>query len=616
MKCKIGWFIMIAVLLTFLVPYISLSKQEQRIALVIGNGSYKSSPLANPVNDANDMADALERCNFTVMKKINATRREMRRAIRKFGHEIKSGVVGLFYYAGHGIQVKGENYLVPIGAEVYSEDEVEDECLKVSSVLRKMETAGNRLNIIILDACRDNPFGRSFRSGNRGLAKMDAPTGSILAYATAPGSVAADGIGRNGLYTSKLLKHMMAAGLEIGKLFRQVRIDVMHASGKSQVPWESSSLTGEFSFIPERAIAVVKRPKKEPKQPVLTTKVKPRDELELALAKIEEKEEARRKTKEALVQKYKQLFEDVKKYEKIKASDLDKETKMAAWGVLKRKYPEWADGVEPGDSDTFVSRALAEDIDVSFLELALDEGIKLTITNSIGMKFVSIPAGTFMMGSPSDEPGRDNDERQHRVTLSKGFYMQATEVTQGQWQSIMGNNPSYFENCGDNCPVEKVSWNDCQDFIRRLNQKEGTNKYRLPTEAEWEYACRAGSTTPFYTGTCISTDQANYDGDYSMPGCPRGEDREKTVRAGSFQPNLWVLYDMHGNVWEWCQDWYGDYPTGQVTDPKGPSYGDSRVIRGGGWFNDARYCGSAYRSRNDPDIRGHYGLGFRVARDF
>lgn len=254
----------VAVLLVFLTPNFSLSTQERRIALVIGNGSYKKAPLANPVNDALDMTDALERCDFTVMKVLNANRKKMRWAIRKFGEEINKGAVGLFYYAGHGIQVDGENYLIPIGTEVYNEDEVKDECLMVSSVLRKMESAGNRLNIIILDACRDNPFGRSFRSSNRGLAKMDAPTGSILAYSTAPGSVAADGTDRNGLYTSKLLKHIMTPGLEIGKLFRQVRIDVIKDSGERQVPWESSSLTGDFYFNSKRGIAVVEPPSTEP----------------------------------------------------------------------------------------------------------------------------------------------------------------------------------------------------------------------------------------------------------------------------------------------------------------------------------------------------------------
>jgi Caspase domain/Protein of unknown function (DUF1566) len=261
-RCKllIVSLCLITCVLVLLTSSIAIAAKESRIALVIGNGAYKSSPLGNPVNDANDMAAALKNCNFRVMKSINASRREMRKAIRKFGKEINKGAVGLFYYAGHGIQVDGENYLVPVNAAVYTEAEVEDECLKVSSVLRQMESAGNRLNIIILDACRDNPFGRSFRSSNMGLAKMDAPTGSILAYATAPGSVAADGTDRNGLYTSMLLKHMMEPNLAIERVFKNVRVEVMKDSGMRQVPWESSSLTGDFYFNTKRGIAVARRP--------------------------------------------------------------------------------------------------------------------------------------------------------------------------------------------------------------------------------------------------------------------------------------------------------------------------------------------------------------------
>jgi len=257
-----------------------------------------------------------------------------------------------------------------------------------------------------------------------------------------------------------------------------------------------------------------------------------------------------------------------------------------------------------------------------------------TFTNSIGMKFVQIPAGTFMMGSPENETGRDNDEKQHRVTLTKSFYMQTTEVTQGQWKAVMGtmtktkvipgclfpthiqvetpNNPSHFSNCGDHCPVEQVSWNDCQEFIRKLNQREGNGTYRLPTEAEWEYACRAGTTTPFNTGNCLSANEANYDGNYPYMGCSRGQYRKKTVSVGSFSPNAWGLYDMHGNVWEWCQDWKGDYPGGSVTDPEGPSSGTYRVIRGGGWSHNAGNCRSADRNISTPDYRSRFN-GFRVA---
>ncbi|MDI6687990.1 MAG: formylglycine-generating enzyme family protein [Desulfobacterales bacterium] len=230
---------------------------------------------------------------------------------------------------------------------------------------------------------------------------------------------------------------------------------------------------------------------------------------------------------------------------------------------------------------------------------------------SINYKMVYILPGTFMMVSPSNEPERDSDERQHEVTLTKGFYMGVTEVTQGQWKAIMGNNPSRFK--GDNLPVEQVSWNDCQEFIRNLNRQEGGDKYRLPTEAEWEYACRAGTTTPFYTGNCISTDQANYNGNFPMPGCSKGRYREKTIDVASFSPNAWGLYDMHGNVWEWCQNWYGDYPSGNVTDPEGPSNGSYRVDRGGSWLNDAGDCRSADRGSSTPGF-GYGSLGYRLAR--
>lgn len=224
---------------------------QQRTALVIGNTHYSFNTLVNPENDASDIARTLKSLGFEVDRRLDITRQEMRRAIRAFGDRIrKNGGVGLFYYAGHGIQINGENYLVPLATDVLHEDEVPDECVPVSSVLRKMESANNRLNIIILDACRDNPFKRSFRSGSRGLARMDAPAGSILAYATSPGSSAQDGRGRNGLYTEALLENIHVPGLSLEQLFKRMRIAVVERSGGRQVPWESSSLMGDFFFKP------------------------------------------------------------------------------------------------------------------------------------------------------------------------------------------------------------------------------------------------------------------------------------------------------------------------------------------------------------------------------
>jgi formylglycine-generating enzyme required for sulfatase activity len=220
------------------------------------------------------------------------------------------------------------------------------------------------------------------------------------------------------------------------------------------------------------------------------------------------------------------------------------------------------------------------------------------------MKYIS--SGTFQMGS---NDGESDEKPTHSVTLSS-FYMSQYEVTQKQWRDIMGTNPSYFKDC-DNCPVEQVSWNEIQDFLQKLNTKTGKN-YRLPTEAEWEYACRAGTTTTFNTGDNLTTAQANYDGNYPWKNYPKGEYRQKTTPVDSFSPNAWGLYDMHGNVWEWCSDWYGSYSSGAVTNPKGPSTGTNRVLRGGSWDYYAVSCRSADRLSDTPDDRSN-SYGFRIA---
>jgi len=206
--------------------------------------------------------------------------------------------------------------------------------------------------------------------------------------------------------------------------------------------------------------------------------------------------------------------------------------------------------------------------------------------NSLGMSFVPVQPGTFTMGSPSSEGERNSDETQHTVTLTKGFCMQTTEVTQGQWKAVMGSNPSYFSACGDNCPVETVSWYDVQDFISRLNEK-GEGTYRLPTEAEWEYAARAGSTTAFANGGISGVNYLICNNDPNLSAMGWYCDNSGTHSVAQKQATAWGLYDMHGNVWEWCQDWYGDYRTGAVTDPSGPGTGSDRVIRGGGWYSVA-----------------------------
>lgn len=230
----------------------STQQSEKRIALVIGNGNYDlSMPLANPENDARSMAEVLQKVGFIVFKYENLKQSEMKKTISEFGAKLKGNDVGLFYYAGHGIQAKGFNYLIPVDAQLKSEEEVDFYCVRADMILASMETSGTKVNIIILDACRNNPFERSWtRSATgRGLAFMSAPSGTLIAYATAPGSVASDGNGKNGLYTSAILESIQIPNITIEELFKNVRNIVAQKSQKQQMPWESTSLTGNFYFF-------------------------------------------------------------------------------------------------------------------------------------------------------------------------------------------------------------------------------------------------------------------------------------------------------------------------------------------------------------------------------
>ena len=242
--------------------------------------------------------------------------------------------------------------------------------------------------------------------------------------------------------------------------------------------------------------------------------------------------------------------------------------------------------------------------------------------NGLEFAFRWCPPGKFMMGSPRSEEKRFDNETQHEVTLTKGFWLLETEVTQKMYESVAGENPSAFSKEGKSYedvggmntadfPVEMVSWYDAKEFCRKLSTLVGNVTFTLPTEAQWEYACRAGTTTPFHFGTQLNGDRANCNGNY--PYLMRlGKYLERTTAVKSYAPNAWGLYDMHGNVSEWCEDWWGDYPSGSVTDPRGPNSGSGRVFRGGSWIGIAEYCRSAARNWYDPVNRDYF-LGFRLA---
>ena len=502
------------------VPPTTPTAAPTRTALVIGNASYSEDlgALKNPGNDATDMAATLRQLGFTVTLVRDANYQRMDEAVEDFSRQLLPGSVGVFYYAGHGVQMGGRNYLIPLDAHITTTAVVASQALDAEAVLARMEATGQgqALTIMILDACRNTPVMRGLRSLSRGLAPMQAPGGSLIAYATSPGSVAKDGPGRNGTYTQYLLRFMTEPNLSVAEMFIQVRLAVRQETNGEQIPWEHSSLRANFSFHPVAVGSSTPPPVETPPRPP-----PPRT--------------------------------------------------AGGTQVAVGVYPQ--PPVAPQ-----------------------------TLRNSIGMEFVFIPAGEFQMGS-SD--GNRDEKPVHTVRLSRPFYLGQYEVTQAQWEAVMDNNPSQFK--GDpSRPVENVSWDDVQEFIRRLHTKEGASRYRLPTEAEWEYAARAGATTTYSFGDDVSQLEQ-----YTWYAKNAGRTPHP---VGRLRPNAWKLYDMYGNVWEWVQDWSGTYPSSPVTDPTGPSAGSFRVDRGGSWYDDARFCRSANRHFGLPSLR--YGLlGFRLLRE-
>jgi len=227
--------------------------------------------------------------------------------------------------------------------------------------------------------------------------------------------------------------------------------------------------------------------------------------------------------------------------------------------------------------------------------------VKEYLGHGVSLEMLLIPAGTFMMGSPESEKGQSNDETQHEVTLTKPFYMGKYAVTQEHWEIVMGDNKSKKTN-KSRLPATDVSWNDCQEFIKKLNAKTNGD-YRLPTEAEWEYACRAGTISAYSYGDSITKNDANYyDGSNT-----------NTKEVGSFKPNAFGLYEMHGNIWEWCEDWYGEYPAGAVTDPKGPAMGECLMFRGGSFYSNVLFVRSSNRTDDALSNRSD-SLGFRLVK--
>ena len=336
MKSIIMPITLLNILLFSLIISTSYAATERRTALVIGNSNYNTGSLRNPVNDADDMASVLKRLGFDVILKKNTTQQDMEDAIRNLGDRLKRGDVGLFFYAGHGVQISGKNFLLPIGVKIDRETDVKYRAVDVDMVLDEMGNAGNPMNIVILDACRDNPFGRSFRTASRGLAIISsAPRGTLISYSTSPGNVAADGIGRNSTYTGSLIKHMVTPGLPIEEVFKKVRLDLGQQTGGKQTPWELSSLEGQFYFTPPDASSYAT---KSPSDADTAAILRQKETLEQERQKLEQEKQERKRQ---------ELVREKEALDRQKALDAEREQLAAERGKVEAEKQKLVMGNRP-----------------------------------------------------------------------------------------------------------------------------------------------------------------------------------------------------------------------------------------------------------------------------
>jgi len=545
-------------------------QKEQRVALVIGNGAYKQGPLRNPVNDARDMAARLRSLGFTVIERSNLGIKQIGSTLREFRAKLTPGSVALVFYAGHGVQIKGENYLPAVDAEISGEEDVPNQSLAVRQIMDVLGDAKTRLNLVFLDACRDNPYARTFRTASRGLSKENAPSGTLISFATRPGSLAADGMGKNGLYTGALLLAMNDANRPIEQILKTVVTSVKAGSKNLQEPWMEGSIEGEFCFGD-------------------CTRVVQSVVPEMSAAQLEEK-----------------FWDDAKA-----AGNRD------AFEAYLGSYPK---GRYANLARANIAR-LSKDVQIVSAPPVVAPVITPPVTKPViaspvrlsGGAFkdcddcpemVAVPAGSFLMGSKADpfasSPPSADETPQHAVSI-KAFSLGKFEVTQEQWFALMGNLPSNFK--GRTLPVEQVSWDDAQAFVKKLSEKTG-KQYRLPAEAEWEYACRAGGQD-MYCGSDRADDVGWYDSNSGRSTRP----------VGGKQANAWGLHDMSGNVWEWTEDCFNANYNGAPTDGRAWTVGDcsQRVLRGGSWSNYPQVLRAASRVRDSTAVR-YFNDGFRVAR--
>jgi formylglycine-generating enzyme required for sulfatase activity len=602
---------------------------DRRVALVIGNGAYAKAPyLPNPPHDAADVAAALERLGFEVIRGVDVGRAGMQDAVVRFARAAQSADVAIFYYSGHAMQFNGINYLIPVDGKLEDEADLY-RFTRVDDVLGYLQQARG-LKVLVLDSCRDNPLAESLKrsigatrgaSVGRGLARIEAPIGTIISYSTQAGRTALDGDGRNSPYTAAFLRHIEQRS-EIGDIFRDISADVYRATGEKQLPELSLSIIGKFYLSGPVSVTVNVAPPPAAPDPCAAAADHWKSAEVIASLAAFEDHLARfsgcafaglaRTRIDALKSKTAAVAPPV-------APAVPAGAPAAAPAVLPRPAtppaPCGALAASPSSPRAAKPLTAAE-------ECGLRPRDTFRECDSCP-EMVTVPVGSFVMGARAEQIG--NAAPPHQVTLARSFAAGRFHVTVAQFAAFVDATGYPAETCktpvseipgrswrepgfaqSGNHPVICVNWQDASAYVAWLAKRTG-KPYRLLTEAEWEYAARGGTTTDWFWGDSAGKSRAH------CLDCG-GKPATSTMAVGSFEPNRFGLHDMAGNAQQWVQDCYqADY---EWAPPDGsPRLGSCvfRVIRGGNWSLPVSWARSASRFMARPDERNHQ-IGFRVGR--
>ena len=553
---------------------------NERVALVVGNAAYQhAAPLANPRNDADDMAALLHRLGFQVTAGLDLTDAAMEARVRTFSRQARAAKVALFFYAGHGLQVDGVNYLVPVDAQLADEADLPFEALPLDLVLKRM---GGGTNLVFLDACRDNPFARSWAGAGRstavgrGLTRVGEASGSglFIAFATDPDRIAADGEGRNSPFTAALKRHMETPGLEINGLLTEVRRTVLSSTGNVQRPWSNSSLSDAFYFVPGKS------------SPALNSDASslgvdapdPATEMWLQIRKT---------TNMGLLERYLANYPNSSyrlsaeaRLEALRGQPFTVvvEPSGARVRILNIKPPYRAEMSLPAGEYRVEASARGYRSKIETIQHGASgptaHRVELEKLLEVGARFrdcpecpemVVVPSGSFLMGSPSYEEGPFHDEGPvHRVTIGTPFAVGVYEVTFAEWDACTaargcGSHRPHDGGWGRNRrPVIDVSWSDARSYAAWLSRETGES-YRLPSESEWEYVARAGTRMARHWGDGESGQCAYANGADASAGLGRGVASAATVMPA--RPLLAATVRMRGD----CTMCWGTFGSGRRT---------------------------------------------------